>query len=330
LAALVIPTLMLGGRLRATLVAQACASAIIVVLVWRLLAKSAIGVPIFQSKALKKLLVAGSPFVVFAVVMALQPNVDAVFLSRFAPREAVGWLAVARRLVGVLVYPAAALNGALYPTLCRLHAEDLDSFRRTLGGALRTATMLVVPLALGCALYPNVGVGIFSHEQFAPAEDNLRILSVFVFLVYFTMILGIGLLASGKQKAWSAVQLLCVVVSVVLDPILVPLFQARNGNGGLGVCISNVASEVLMLVGGVWLAPRGLFGRSLLRELSLALVAGVVMIVLSRLLNSTPALPAALISVIGYFIALWAVGGLETSQLRMVRDVFARKAARSG
>ena len=43
-------------------------------------------------------------------------------------------------------------------------------------------------------------------------------------------------------------------MSAVLDPILVPWFQARKHNGGLGICASTVASEVLMLVSGLFLA----------------------------------------------------------------------------
>ena len=44
-------------------------------------------------------------------------------------------------------------------------------------------------------------------------------------------------------------------MSLVLNPLLVPWFQQRAGNGGLGVSVATVVSEVLMVAGGFWLAP---------------------------------------------------------------------------
>src|SRR6185295_18618420 len=158
------------------------------------------------------------PFVFFSLAMVLQPNIDAVFLSKLSSPEVVGWHAAARKLLGLLVFPAAALIGALYPTLCRLYASDAEAFKKTANGALRGTSLLVMPLAFGCALYPDIGTTIYSRAAFAPAEANLRILSVFLFLMYFTMPLGTVLLASGRQRGWAVVQSLCVVVSVVLDP----------------------------------------------------------------------------------------------------------------
>ena len=61
---------------------------------------------------LKSLVRVGMPFVFLNLATALQPNVDAVFLSKLAPAEVMGWFAVSRRLVGVLLFPASALIGA--------------------------------------------------------------------------------------------------------------------------------------------------------------------------------------------------------------------------
>ncbi|MEI9953265.1 MAG: hypothetical protein WDO74_30885 [Pseudomonadota bacterium] len=163
--------------------------------------------------------------------MALQPLIDAAYLSKLGTLEAVGWFSVARRLVGLLLFPATALIGALYPTLCRLWVSDPADFLRVTRGSLHSVALLVMPIALGCALYPDVGVAIFSKKAFGPAADDLRVLSAFLFLVYFTMPIGVCVLASGKQRAWSIVQSLCIAVSVVLDPILVPWFERRYGNG---------------------------------------------------------------------------------------------------
>ena len=128
-ALLVVPTLLLGGHLRATLEAQALASFLVCVAVWRSARTAGLGTPKVKLGTIRKLLVDGAPFFVTGLTIALQPTVDAAILAKLSTTEALGWLAAARKLVGVLVFPAGALVSALYPTLCRLHAEDLDGFQ---------------------------------------------------------------------------------------------------------------------------------------------------------------------------------------------------------
>jgi Na+-driven multidrug efflux pump len=146
-------------------------------------------------------------------------------------------------------------------------------------------------------------------------------LSVFVFLVYFTMTLGIFLLAAGRQRAWASAQAICVVVSAVLNPILIPWFQHRSGNGGLGVCIASVTSEALMIGAGIWLLPRGIFDRALIRGLLLAIVAGAAMVGAARVLSGLTSFVAAPVSVLTYVGCLWAMGGLNKDQTEILRSM---------
>jgi O-antigen/teichoic acid export membrane protein len=323
-----IVTLVIGGGLPAVLVVQAACAAIVLIPVAR--ATRSVGVAGYSVRlqTLKELVYGGTPFVLFGLAMALQPNIDALFMAKLVPDEVVGWHAAARRLTGVLVFPANAIIAALYPTLCRLHAENHDEYLRTASSAIRTTTILAVPLALGCFLYPDIGVRIFSRDSFGAAEDNLRILAGFLFLVYFSMPLGCALLAGGKQRAWSTVQVACIAFSVTLDPLLIPWFQERAGNGGLGVCVATLVSELFMVGLGVWLSPRGLFDRKLLRQLGLALAAGGVMFGIARLLGGLTVFVAAPLAMTAYVLCLWFIGGLDKDQIAAFRGIFARKLAR--
>jgi len=282
-----------------------------------------------ERSALKALFVGGAPFVFFGLAMALQPNIDAVYLSKLGSVEAVGWFAVARRLVGLLLFPASALIGALYPTLCRLWGEDRADFLRVARGSLHSVALLVMPIALGCFLYADVAILIFSKKNFGPAADDLRVLSVFLFLVYFTMPVGTCVLAAGKQRAWSIVQSLCVVVSLVLDPLFTPWFQHRFGNGGLGPCAAAVISEVIVTGCGLALMPRGVFDARLRRTLFFAVLSGGAMVVVARLLQSVTPFVAAPIAVLAYGAALWATGEIDRTHLNKVREVVSRKFSRA-
>jgi O-antigen/teichoic acid export membrane protein len=276
---------------------------------------------------IKQLFVEGTPFVLFGAVMVLTPNVDAMYLSQFAPPEVMGWFAAMRRLLGVLLLPASALIGALYPTLCRLHATDTDGFKSATRGTLQSVSLVVVPVALGCGLYPDIGVSIFS-ASFEPAEDNLRIMSLFLFLVYFSMPLGTAIMAAGRQRVWSLVLGMCVVVSLVLDPILVPWFQKRTGNGGLGLCVAGVVSEVLVVSAGLFLIPKGIIDKRLGRSILLALVSGMAMAGVAYATRSITPFVAAPLAVMAYGIALFVTGAIEKDQIAAIQGAISRRLAR--
>ncbi len=326
--ALLTPALLLGGKMRAALAAMAIAVFVVLAALWPALRLVGVRRLSFQRSTLKSLFGEGTPFVFFGLAVVLQPNIDALWLSKLAPSEVMGWYAVSRRLLGVLIFPATVPLAALYPTLCRLFSTDIEGFVRMARGALYGVTLLVVPVALGCGLYPELGVAIFDRKSFGPAQDNLRILALYLPLLYISMPLGTCILAAGKQREWSVVQSLCVVVSLVLDPLLVPWFQRRTGNGGIGLWVAAVVSEVFVIACGIALAPRGIFDRRFARSVLLALLSGAAMALAAQLLKSINPFVAAPFAVAAYVIALVASGGVEKAQLTAARAFVARKLSR--
>jgi O-antigen/teichoic acid export membrane protein len=322
---IVVPTLLIIGGLRSFLIAQAACAAIGALAL--ILFLPAMGVPRLSvsRSAGRALLSAGTSFLLFNLVLALQPGVDAVFLSKMASPEAIGWLAVARKLTGLLIFPASALTAAMYPTLSRLYAEDRAAFLSTAAAALRTTPAIAVPIALGCALFPHVGIDLFGKDAYGPADVDLRILSAFVLLLYLTMPLSSALLAAGRQRIWAAAQFGCVALSAALDPVLIPWFQARTDNGGLGVCISTVAGEMLMVVVGIYLLPRGIFDRSHWRSYASVACAGVVMASVALALSGLTPYAAAPLALFAYLACLWFTGGLDKTQIAILTSLVKRK-----
>jgi O-antigen/teichoic acid export membrane protein len=307
---IVVPTLLLGGRLQAVLLAQAACAAIGLLVVLRMLRP--LGVTPLRARAAtaRELLVEGTPFLVFGLAMALHANVDALLMTRFASPAAVGWYAAASKLQGALVYPVGVLIAAVYPTLCRLHAEDQDEYRRAAAGAMRTTTLLVLPLALSCFLYPDVGIRLFGEASYGPAEDDLRVLAFFVLLLYFSMPVSTCLNSSGRQWPWTATQFGCVLVALGLGWWLIPRFQASHGNGGLGVCLSAVASEAVKVIIGIALLPRGIFTRALLRQLLLAVLAGAAMAAVAWPTLRFGSFVSAPLALAAYAACLWLTGAV--------------------
>ena len=323
-----VPVLLLGGRLRAVLLGNMAVAAFTVLCLTFALRPLGVGKLRFERSALKALFGLGTPFVFFELAMALLPNVNAAFLARLVPAHVIGWYGVSQRLIGLLIFPAGALIGALYPTLCRLHTQDQAEFARVTRNALYGVALLAVPAAVGCGFFPELGVAIFGSVKFAGATAHLRVMSAFIFLVYFSMPLGSCILASNRQRAWALVQCICILISVAANPFLIPYFQRVTGNGALGTCVTLVLSELFVVGCGVALAPRAVFNGELGKSLFLAGLSGVAMAAvawLTKPISPFLAVPAALLT---YAVVAWLSGAVQPSTAEKIKDLLNRKLLR--
>jgi len=327
-AGLVLPVLFLGGGLIPVMIAGTIGNALVLPVIASRTHKIGVGKPRFDRQELVQLTRSGWAFLAFGAAMTLQGVVDNVALSKLATPEVMGWNSAAQRLVGTLLVPATALIASLYPTLSRLIVEDLEQYKVTLRRSINGTGLLAIPLALGCALYSDLGIAIYGHGGYAPAGQNLIVLSGMVLLIYFSMPLGSALLAAGRQAAWAWAQFGCVLVKVILNPLLIPWFQKHYGNGGLGVCVSGVVCEIGLVAVALYMIPHGVIDRGLAKVLGKGVLAGGAMALAAwglRVINPWLAAP---IAVLVYFGALFLLGGVDMTQMSRITDGIKNKLAR--
>ena len=318
---------LLGGGLRGVLLAQTATAAVLVVLARRAI-PPAVRVA-FRLERLRSLLKLGFPFLALNVALQLEPLIDTLYLARLAPAEAMGWFSVAIKLIGGLTFPSNALGTAFYPAWSRLWSNDRRAFASSVSTGLRTSVVMVLPIGLGCLLYPDIGVALFSRKAFGPAMADVRVLAFFLFAFYVTGIGSSALAAANRSRAWSICQFACPLVSLVADPFLIHYFQAHYGNGGLGVCATMSGNEVLLLASLYWLCPKGVFDRRFLRTLLLAMLAGGAMCGSALLLGRLPILVSAIVSVAVYGVCMWATGGFDAALVDMLRQSLGRRFRRA-
>ncbi len=303
-AALVVVALARGGGLSEVLVAQVVAAAITLALQVGMVVRLKLGAWRPDWVTARAILQGGFSFLILDLVVRLQPYIDAAFLDRLAPAEALGWHSAASRIAGVLVFPALTLNYALYPTLARLWISDRPTYTSLVRLGLRTVAIIGILAGAGTALFAPQVVGWIYGASFAPAAASLSVMSVFIVLVYGSIVLGPSIAAAGRQWQWCGAQSLCLLVSVALDPILIPWAQSRFGNGSLGVSIAIGVAEIAMVTSGLLIVPRGVVNRALGRTLVRCLVAAAAGAFAGWLLLAWPwlAMPA---SVATYIAVLW-------------------------
>jgi O-antigen/teichoic acid export membrane protein len=327
-AGLVLPVLFLGGGLMPVMIAATVGMVLTLPVISNRTHKVGVGKLRFDRAELVQLTRSGWAFLAFSAAMTLQGFVDTISLSKLATAEVFGWNAAAQKLVGTLLVPATALIASLYPTLSRLIVEDLEQYKVTLRRSINGTGLLAIPLALGCALYSSLGIALYGKSGYAPAGQNLKVLSAMVLLIYFSMPLGSALLAAGRQAAWAWAQFGCVILRLILNPLLIPWFQKRYGNGGLGVCVASVVCEVGLVAVALYMIPHGVIDRGLAKVLGKGVLAGGVMAVAAWLLRDLNPWLAAPVAVIAYFGALYLLGGIDMTQIRRITDGVRNKLAR--
>jgi O-antigen/teichoic acid export membrane protein len=154
-------------------------------------------------------------------------------------------------------------------------------------------------------------------------------LSPFVFLLFFNIVLSTALIAAGRQTACALTQSACVIVSLIADPLLIPVFQARFGNGGLGVAVSTLFSEILMAAAVLALTPRGTLARGLSRMLLRTCVAGAAMVAAALATRMLPWPVRVALALAAYTAVLGATGGLRGEQVRVFTDLLGSRFRRA-
>jgi O-antigen/teichoic acid export membrane protein len=165
--------------------------------------------------------------------------------------------------------------------------------------------------------YPELGVAAFGAKDYARSCENLRVLGVFIMLVYVSMPISSALMALGRQRIWSLVQFVCVILSALLDPFLIPWFQSHYGNGGLGVCVASVLSELLMVAVGMALLPRGVLRAELLRTVVAVGAAGLCLALVASATPDWNAWLGAPCSMLAYGAVLLLSGEVHKTQIFM-------------
>ncbi len=252
----------------------------------------------------REILAGGAPILAMTAAISAQPYLDAVVLSRLAPAVAVGWYGAARNILGTLIAPAAILGSAAYPQLSRA-SQDPVALRKAAGSAMRTMVWLGALGATGTYLFAHEAVAlIYGSSGFEPAAVILQVFAPGLFLLFVDMLIASIVYACGGAKGFAIAKIVSVLVSTALDVVLVPIFQARTGNGGIAIVVSFAASEFVVFTGALIVLKRGTFSPTVLLDVGRAIACAGLTALLFRVLPHLP-------FIVGVVVCVTAFTGLS-------------------
>jgi O-antigen/teichoic acid export membrane protein len=299
-----------GLKLSGVILGQGIAGVLALMFAVRLYGK--LDVPAFKvdTRAVRELVGDAAPMFTMGLMVSLQPYLDAIMLSRFAPPTVIGWYGATATFTGTLLAPVVILCSTVYPRLSKT-ADDPAAFARLVRSTLRPALLLAALGGVGTYLFADVAVSVVYHgPAFKPAATILRVFSGNLFLVSIDCFLAYSILAAGRINLLARAKVVAVVLTTCLEPLLIPWCQARFGNGGIGVTLSFTGGEVVLIACAIALMPAGTLGRRAAADLARAAAAGAGVLGLMTVVVLPPvvAIPLA----VAIYTALAVVFGLVT------------------
>ena len=322
---LALVALALGKGLPGVLVAQMLAGFLALAIATRLYRRVTTGPLRYSPQIAREVLVGGSAFFITIAASSIQPYIDAVILSKLAPAEVIGWYGAAKNIMGTMVAPALILGAASFPRLSRASAHG-GAFKAEFRAAQRPILWLGALAAIGTLLFADDAIAIvYGQQQFGPAGIILKVYAPGYLLLFTNVLLGNAFFALGRAKVFSVVKVASVVVSTALELVLIPLFQQRTGNGGIGVVAAFVASEFVVLGGGIFLLRRASLGLDILVDMARALGSAALTLLLFWWLPPLPFLVGVPACVIAFLLCSVGLGLVRRADVQLFRALLRKE-----
>ena len=295
-------------------VASATAGAAVTLALTAAFARRAVRVrPAADRRVWRELALAALPLGLTLAVAEIYFRADTFILALSRPASEVGHYSLAYRLYELLALFPALVMASVYPLLSRQFATDRAAAERTIRATARAFWTLGVPLAAGgLAVAPELA-RLVGGEEFAAADDPLRLLLCAAALAYVSGLCGYALIAAGHERATLRLSLAALAFNLALNVALAPAY------GATASAAIAVASEALLLGGGWLMLRRRLGVQPSAAGLGPVRLAAVLMLaVIWPLRDRTPALTVPLGAAV-YGAALWALGGIDRRTLEALR-----------
>jgi O-antigen/teichoic acid export membrane protein len=230
----------------------------------------------------------GFPFFILAGLLVVYGTIDVPLLHALSGSEQVGWYSLAYRWVSVPAFFAASVATAFFPALSAEGVELAPAFSSLANRAARIAVLVATPAAVGIALVAGPFLTLLYGAEFQRSVPLLRILAIHIPIVSLDIVLGSVVMAADRQRQWVVISVIATIFNPLLNLVAIPQSQRLFDNGAIGAAVVTVLTEVILLVGGIALRPKGVLDRTTVNGLLRIVLASSAMIPVVLLIRTSP------------------------------------------
>ncbi len=261
------------------------------------------------------------PFAGYAIFQRLYTYLDSVLLSILANEMYVGIYQIPFKIIFALQFLPLAFVASLYPALSHywLHNKEqlLVSFKR----ALNYLMIISVPIIFGTIVLADKIVMLFD-SAYNQAILPLQIIIIALFFIFLNYPIGSLLNACDRQKKNTLNMGLTVALSVTLNLILIPIYQA------IGAAITVLVSNMFMFFLGLYYSNQimSLKLRSNFLVFLKTLAAAIIMSSFAYILkDGLHIIAVILIAIVVYFLFIFIFKAIKKEDIVSVYNALAKK-----
>lgn len=235
-------------------------------------------------------------------------NVDVMMIGYFLKAEDIAYYRAGFSIVTAII-SLISVPAVLLPVFVKLEGEDLS---RAFLRAFKYSSVLCIPSAFGLMLISE-NLLVFAYgEEYLPGLLAMQILCILLISPVFAIY---GSIFSGKERPelYFYPLIFSMVLNVVLNYLMIPLIGIVGA--GVATIISHMASWAVFVYIGI--KEFGIYPRA--GDVVKPLICSILMLSVARNFNSM--LLIIPISILIYFVAIFAIRGVTRDDIEFIRKI---------
>lgn len=164
------------------------------------------------------------PYAVHIAVGAMYLNIDTIILKEFVSNSEIGIYQAGMRAMAAATIGLGILNSVLIPRLSSLVDESKDQLIELSTKFNLITFILGLLIALMVNIFSNELIYIVYGEKFSTLSNYVIYFSIIIFFRYFSVVYGVLLTISDKQKVRTYGVLFTLLFIIVVDLLVIPTY----------------------------------------------------------------------------------------------------------
>ena len=191
---------------------------------------------------LKRIVIDAVPIGAFYMTLTIYNYVDTVMLSALTNNQEVGWYSASYKIYEGPVLIPSIFATVFMPRLSRLFIEHKDNFISLFEQGLKYIVLTAVIVGANGYLLAESIVTLSFGSEYTNSIASLRILLVGLVFVFTITFLQTVMISVDRQKIILYVALLGLVLNVLFNAALIPLY------GYIGAAVATISIEAIVCI----------------------------------------------------------------------------------
>lgn len=257
-------------------------------------------------------------FLMITSLMALEGQIDTVFLSAFHDEAEIGWYNAAKTVAFSLTILSQGYRMSVYPLMTRYAAETPAKLSKLYERSVQYAGAVVLPLVTGTVILSPGIVRLIFGSDFLPSAMVLRILIPTLIFVFLNVPNSRMMLVHDRQGWSSKFLIVSVSVNLLLNLALNPSW------GALGAAAARLCSSFVYFFLNFQYVNRVLEPSNLPHLVSRSALATAIMAAAVWAIRYWPLFLSISVGGIIYIGTLWLIGGILPEDLARLKQGLAK------